>query len=130
MRPMSSSQHELGAGVSGDVQKRDEEEESRYVRYHEHRPQRETVHFAAEEGDIPRIKALVEAGILKGNSESVTLHLRELVLGMMPLHYAADHGRLETVEVRKSAEGKHGHVHACKSVHTCMQGYAHMHAGA
>ncbi len=58
-----------------------------------------TVHYAAETGDIKLLEHFVREGMASGNPESVTLQQREDVLGMMPLHIAAENGEVEAVEV-------------------------------
>ncbi|PNH01094.1 Ankyrin repeat, PH and SEC7 domain containing protein secG [Tetrabaena socialis] len=57
-----------------------------------------TVHYAAETGDIKLLEHFVREGMAQGNPESVTLQAREDVLGMMPLHVACENGELEAVE--------------------------------
>ncbi|KXZ49110.1 hypothetical protein GPECTOR_23g40 [Gonium pectorale] len=57
-----------------------------------------TVHYAAETGDIKLLEHFVREGMAVGNPESVTLQSREDVLGMMPLHVACENGELEVVE--------------------------------
>ncbi|KAG2492280.1 hypothetical protein HYH03_009520 [Edaphochlamys debaryana] len=57
-----------------------------------------TVHFAAETGDIKLLEHFVREGMAIGNPESVTLQAREDVLGMMPLHVACENGETEAVE--------------------------------
>ncbi|GIL57182.1 hypothetical protein Vafri_12485 [Volvox africanus] len=57
-----------------------------------------TVHYAAETGDIKLLEHFVREGMAIGNPESVTLQSREDVLGMMPLHVACENGELEVVE--------------------------------
>lgn len=52
----------------------------------------------AEVGDIKGLNKFVEIGVQKGYPESVTLMEKETVLGMMPLHVAAEHGQKEVVE--------------------------------
>ena len=58
-----------------------------------------TVHAAAEEGDIKLLSRLLLEGLHSGNPESVTLQQREDVLGMMPIHIACERGQLDTVKV-------------------------------
>ncbi|GFR44226.1 hypothetical protein Agub_g5416 [Astrephomene gubernaculifera] len=57
-----------------------------------------TVHYAAETGDIKLLQHFVKEGMALGNPESVTLQQREDVLGMMPLHVACENGEHEVVE--------------------------------
>jgi hypothetical protein len=76
-----------------------EHTEARYEQY-KARSRPNTVHWAAELGDLRKLDEYVQAGMEHDTPESVTLQQREEVLGMMPLHIACEKGKLEIVEVR------------------------------
>ncbi|KAJ9516149.1 hypothetical protein QJQ45_024574 [Haematococcus lacustris] len=59
---------------------------------------RGTVHHAAECGDVEAIQRYVQQGASQGYPASVVLQSREDVLGMLPLHIAAERGHLELLK--------------------------------
>mmetsp|Transcript_13664 Transcript_13664/g.29319 ORF Transcript_13664/g.29319 Transcript_13664/m.29319 type:complete len:342 (+) Transcript_13664:166-1191(+) len=69
----------------------------RYEQY-KTRSKPDSLHQAAELGDLKVLQDHVKLGIHQGNPESVTLQEREDVLGMMPMHVACENGQLDVVE--------------------------------
>eukprot|EP00798_Chlamydomonas_sp_ICE-L_P003962 gene3962-14042_t len=61
----------------------------------------ESVHLAAETANFKHLDKFVKQGLAEGHAESVTLQGREEVLGLMPVHVAAESGRVEVVEYLK-----------------------------
>ncbi|KAL6758851.1 ankyrin repeat-containing domain protein [Haematococcus lacustris] len=59
---------------------------------------RGTVHHAAECGDVEAVQRHVQQGASQGYPASVVLQSREDVLGMLPLHIAAERGHLELLK--------------------------------
>lgn len=57
-----------------------------------------SIHSAAELGDVERIEQLVREGVVKGYPEHVTLQSREDLMGMLPLHAAAEKGQVAVVK--------------------------------
>lgn len=68
-------------------------------RYRKARSKLDTVHYAAETGDIAALDQFVREGVRNGNPESVTLQTREDILGMFPLHIACEMGQRAVVAV-------------------------------
>ena len=62
-----------------------------------------TPHYCCEKGDLKKLHELVERGLHAGHPVAVTLAHRESVLGLLPLHVAAEAGKVEIVEVRSNA---------------------------
>jgi len=67
----------------------------------------DSIHHCAENGDVEGIERLVARGAVQGYPASVVLQSREDLLGLMPIHVAAENGRLETVEVGRGDAGSH-----------------------
>ena len=58
-----------------------------------------TVHEAAEQGNVPKLQQFVDAGKEMGYPARETLRKRDALVGATCLHYAAEHGRTECVKV-------------------------------
>ena len=58
-----------------------------------------TVHHAAEIGDLKQLEQLVQRGIALGTYASVTLQQQESLMLLMPVHLAAETGQTAVIEV-------------------------------
>lgn len=59
------------------------------------------VHLCVEHGDVSKLQECVSYWTQRGYPSSVVLHRREELLGLMPLHIAAEKGHLGIVRVSK-----------------------------
>eukprot|EP00798_Chlamydomonas_sp_ICE-L_P022327 gene22327-29403_t len=64
---------------------------NRYNAKNRPRSKPNSLHFAVEMADMPKIEAFVKKGLVEGHAESVTLQEKEEVLGLMPIHIAFQH---------------------------------------
>lgn len=60
-----------------------------------------TLHEAAEVGNIDKLQQFVDAGKEMGYPARETLRKRDDLVGATCLHYAAEHGRTACAKVRK-----------------------------
>lgn len=58
-----------------------------------------TLHEAAELGNIDKLQQFVDAGKEMGYPARETLRKRDALVGATCLHYAAEHGRIECAKV-------------------------------
>lgn len=58
-----------------------------------------TIHEAAEHGNIDKLQQFVDAGKEMGYPARETLRKRDTLVGATCLHYAAEHGRTECAKV-------------------------------